>query len=256
MQETRPWFTIQAIDETTYILSEYHHWEQTHCYLLIGREKALLIDTGLGIGNIGEAVAKLTSKPVTAVATHVHWDHIGGHKHFPDFYAHKAELPWLQGQFPLPLSVVRHMVTDRCDLPDGFDINSYEIFQGSPCKLLEDGDLIDLGERTVQVLHTPGHAPGHMCFWEQGRKNLYTGDLVYRGTLFANYPSTNPEAYLKSLEKAAKLPAERIFPGHQDLDIRPELVMQMRDAFRELKREGKLHHGGGIFQYKDWSVSL
>jgi len=256
MKNMTNWFTVDRIDKDTYILSEYRHWEQTHCYLLIGKERALLIDTGLGIGDIGAEVSKLTDKPVTAVATHIHWDHIGGHNCFPDFYAHKAELPWLQGQFPLPLGAVRHMVTDHCDLPEGFDVDSYEIFQGSPAKLLEDGDTLDLGGRCVQVLHTPGHAPGHLCFWEAERKYLYSGDLVYRGTLFANYPSTDPVQYLESLEKVAALPAERILPGHHDLDIQPDMVIRMRDAFRDLKREGKLHHGSGTFQYEDWSVSL
>ena len=86
------WFTIDEIDKETYIISEYRHWEETHCYLLNGAEQSLLIDTGLGICNIYNEVIKLTSKPIIAVATHIHWDHIGGHEYFPDFYAHKDEL--------------------------------------------------------------------------------------------------------------------------------------------------------------------
>ena len=70
----KDWFTIDKIDEQTYIISEYRHPEETHCYLLIGSERCLLIDTGLGICNIYEQVRKLTNKPVTAVATHIHWD--------------------------------------------------------------------------------------------------------------------------------------------------------------------------------------
>lgn len=79
------WFTVDKIDNDTYIISEYRHWEETHCYLLNGAERSLLIDTGLGICNIYNEVAKLTDRPVEAVATHIHWDHIGGHKYFPDF---------------------------------------------------------------------------------------------------------------------------------------------------------------------------
>ena len=91
------WFTKEIIDQDTCILSEYRHWEETHCYLLQGQERSLLIDTGLGICSIYDQVRILTDQPVTAVATHVHWDHIGGHQYFPDFYAHEAELSWLQG---------------------------------------------------------------------------------------------------------------------------------------------------------------
>ncbi len=253
----KDWFTIDKIDVTTYIISEYRHPEETHCYLLIGSERCLLIDTGLGICNIREQVRKLTDKPVTAVATHIHWDHIGGHKYFAtDFYAHCAELDWLNGKFPLPINAVRSMVTDRCDLPDGFDVSAYEIFQGTPTKALNGGETIDIGDRKIEVLHTPGHSPGHLCFWEKERGYLFTGDLIYKGMLFAYYQSTDPEAYLHSLETVAALRAKRLFPAHHSLDIRPEIAVRMRDAFRELKAQGKLHHGAGIFNYGDWSISL
>lgn len=250
------WFTIDQVDESTFILSEYRHWEQTHCYLLIGKERALLIDTGLGICNIREPVRRLTDKPVAAVATHVHWDHIGGHRYFPEFYVHPEERSWLCGGFPLPVQAVRSMVADRCELPDDFDVSSYEIFQGEPTGVLRDGDRVDLGGRVLQALHTPGHSPGHLCFWEAERGYLFSGDLIYKGTLFANYPSTDPQRYLTSLEKVAALPASRIFPGHHSLDIRPEIAGRMRAAFQDLNAQGKLRHGSGTFDFGDWAVAL
>lgn len=250
------WFTIDKIDDTTYIISEYRHWEETHCYLLIGSERCLLIDTGLGICNIHEQVRKLTDKPIIAIATHIHWDHIGGHKYFPDFYAHGAELPWLNGKFPLSIQTVRAMVVERCDLPEGFDVSTYEIFQGMPTKVLGGGEIIDFGDRKIQALHTPGHSPGHLCFWEETRGYLFTGDLIYKDTLFAYYPSTDPEAYLKSLEIVAELQSKRLFPAHHSLDIQPEISVRMRDSFRKLKSQGNLHHGAGKFDYGDWSVWL
>ena len=250
------WFTIDKIDEHTHIISEYRHWEETHCYLLVGGDRTLLIDTGLGICNIYEEVRKLTDKPVTAIATHIHWDHIGGHRYFPDFYAHEAELPWLQGAFPLSIETVREMVLDRCEALEDFDVNTYTMFQGTPTRVLKGGEMLDLGGRVVQALHTPGHSPGHLCFWEAARGDLYTGDLVYLDTLFAYYPSTDPEAYLTSLEVIAALPARRVFPAHHSLDVPPDLPAQMRDALRRLKEEGKLRHGAGTFQYDGWGIWL
>lgn len=250
------WFTIDKIDEETFIISEYRHWEETHCYLLNGTERSLLIDTGLGICNIYEEVTELTDKPVTAVATHIHWDHIGGHKYFPDFYAHGEELSWLNGEFPLSDDTVRSMVVDRCELPKGFDVSGYTMFQGVPTRVLKDHDIIDIGGREIEVLHTPGHSPGHMCFWEKERGYLFTGDLVYKDTLFAYYPSTDPAAYLASLEKISGLPAAGVFPAHHSLDIKPEIIIRMRDAFRELKAKGMLRHGSGTFDYGDWAVWL
>lgn len=250
------WFTIDSIDKDTYIISEYRHWEETHCYLLNGSERSLLIDTGLNICDISEEVKRLTDKPVTAVATHIHWDHIGGHKYYPDFYANEAELDWLAGGFPLTIETVRSMVADRCDLPEGYDLSSYELFQGTPSRILRDGDIVDIGSRVIEVLHTPGHSPGHMCFLEKDRGYLFTGDLVYRDTLFAYYPSTDPEAYLNSLEKVAALSVKRVFPAHHSLDVKPEILVRMRDAFRRLKADGKLCHGSGVFNYGDWAVWL
>jgi len=250
------WFTIDRISADTYIISEYRHWEETHCYLLNGAERSLLIDTGLGICNIYDELKMLTDKPVTAVATHIHWDHIGGHKYFPDFYAHEEELNWLNGEFPLTMEQIKDMVIDRCELPEGYDVNKYEFFQGTPTRVLKDGDVIDIGGRSVQVMHTPGHSPGHMCFWERDRGYLLTGDLVYKDTLFAYYPSTDPEAYLASLEKVSALPVNRVLPAHHTLDIQPEILSRMRDALRQLKAEGKLHHGSGTFDYGDWAIWL
>ena len=252
----KDWFTTDQIDRETYIISEYRHWEETHCYLLNGSEYSLLIDTGLGICNIFDKIKGLTELPVTAAATHIHWDHIGGHKYFPDFYAHEAELNWLKGEFPLTMEQIKEMVVDRCDLPEGYDVNKYEFFQGEPARVLKDNDVIDIGGRFVQAVHTPGHSPGHMCFWEKERGYLFTGDLVYKDTLFAYYPSTDPEAYLNSLEKVSALPVTRVFPAHHSLDIQPEILTRMRDAFRQLQNKGKLHHGSGTFDYGDWSVWL
>ncbi|NFL74462.1 MBL fold metallo-hydrolase [Clostridium sporogenes] len=248
------WFTIDHIDKDTHIISEYRHWEETHAYLLNGTERSLLLDTGLGICNIYDEVIKLTDKPVTAVATHIHWDHIGGHKFFPDFYAHEDELNWLNGEFPLTLEQIKDMVVDRCDLPEGYNVDNYRFFQGTPTMVLKDNDIIDIGGRSIQVLHTPGHSPGHICFFEKERGYLFTGDLVYKDTLFAYYPSTDPKAYLKSIERVATLPVKKVFPAHHSLDIHPEILIRMRDAFRHLESEGKLHHGNGTFKYKDFAI--
>lgn len=250
------WFTTEWVDGRTAVISEYQHWEETHCYLVIGDERALLIDTGLGVGDILTQVRQLTDNPVVAVATHIHWDHIGGHHLFPTFYAHRAEQAWLEGAFPLPIQAVRRMLSENCVLPEDFDLNHYQLFQGHPSRWLADGECIDLGGRRLDVLHTPGHSPGHLCFWEAEQGYLFSGDLAYKGTLFANYPSTDPENYLHSLERVAELPVRRVLPGHHSLDIGPDILPRMRDALRLLERAGKLRHGSGTFTYEDWAIAL
>lgn len=78
------WFTIDKIAKASYAISEYGHWEKVRSFLLIGKNTALLIDAGLGIGNIFEVVSSLTKLPIIASLTHVHWDHIGGLRDFSD----------------------------------------------------------------------------------------------------------------------------------------------------------------------------
>lgn len=251
------WFTIEKIDEETFMISEYKHWEETHCYLLEGSERCLLIDTGLGVENILNEVEKLTDKAVTVVTSHVHYDHFGGHKYFPDFYVHQEELEWINGGFPLTIEQVRNfLVEEPCDFPENFDVNDYYLFEGNPSRILKDRDIIELGNRTIEILHTPGHSPGHMCFFEKDRGYLYTGDLIYIGELFAYYPSTDPVAYMNSIKKLLPLPVKRILPAHHDLDVPLSIIEEMDKAFTDLYKNGKLKHGSGTFSYKNFGIKL
>ncbi len=167
-----------------------------------GTEKCLLIDTGLGVENILEQVQKLTDKPVTVVTTHVLYDYLGGHKYFPDIYVHEAKIEWINGRFPFTIEQVRNfLIEEPCEFPKDFDVNDYNLFKGTPTRVLKDNDTIELGERTIQVLHAPGYSPGHMCFFEKDKGYLYTGDLIYMDVLFADFPSTAPVAYMNSTKK-------------------------------------------------------
>lgn len=168
----KEWFTIESVDNDTYVISEYSHWEETHCYLLLGTNKAVLIDTGLGVSSIKDVIDVLTELPLSVITTHAHWDHIGGHNLFEDISVHALEVDWLSGQFPLPLSVVKsNLLKDQCQFPQHFNIDNYRIYQGQPTTILNDGNIIDLGNRKLQVIHTPGHSPGHICLYEKAKEN-------------------------------------------------------------------------------------
>ena len=254
---TSPWFTVEQIDPQTFAVSEYGHWEQTHCYLLCGRERALLIDTGLGVSNLRKVTDALTALPVTAVATHAHWDHIGGHRFFDRIAVHELEKDWLSGKFPLPLqAVIRSLTSAPCDFPQDFDIGAYRVFQGSPQILLRDGDRFDLGGRSVLAIHTPGHSPGHCCFYEEDRGYLYSGDLIYQGCLQAFYPSTDPVLFYDSVKKIRQYPTERIFPGHNQLEIPVSLAGKIENGFLQLEQKGLLRQGSGLFDFGIFQIRI
>lgn len=253
----RDWFTVEQIAQDTWVISEYRHWEETHCYLICGEEKALLLDTGLGVGEIRREVERLTSLPVEVLTTHAHWDHIGGHGQFERILVHPLEEAWISGHFPIPLEVVKRNLTSQpCTFPEGFDIAHYRLYDGGAAGTVTDGDLIDLGGRVLEVLHTPGHSPGHICLYEKERGWLFAGDLLYLGCLYAFYPTTDPGAFAASVDRVAELPLQRIWPGHHSLDVPDDFASQVREGFHSLKREGKLCQGAGIFDFGNFQIQI
>ena len=253
----KDWFTIEKIDNDTFAVSEYRHWEETHCWLLCGKERALLIDSGLGVCDIRSVIDALTDLPVTVVTTHVHWDHIGSHRSFDNIGVYEAEKEWLNGHFPLPLSAVRkNLAAKPCEFPEDFDIDRYEIFQGEPQFLLHDNDVIDLGNRTVQVIHTPGHSPGHCCFYEPERKYMYTGDLIYQGQLDAFYPTTDPKLFYESVKKLQTFDIEKVLPGHHSLNIPVSLIADIAAGFAKIEAAGKLAQGNGLFTFRGFQIMI
>ena len=255
MSKIEHWFTVEKIDTDTYAISEYKHWEETHCFLLCGTKKDILIDTGLGVANIKKITDSLTKRPIMVITTHVHWDHIGGHKYFDNIAVHEAERDWLSVEFPIPLQVVkRNLMCKPCDFPLDFSIDDYRIFQGVPQIILHDGDCINFGNRKLFVIHTPGHSPGHCCFYEPERKYLFSGDLVYSGCLDVFYPTTDPQFFLQSVRKVHSLEIDRILPAHHQLDIPVSMISKIENAFSQLEQEGKLKQGNGIFNFGDFQI--
>ena len=251
------WFTIERIDPDTYAISEYRHWEQTHAYLVLGRERAALIDTGLGVGDIGAVVKGLTDRPIQVLTTHVHWDHIGGHRYFDHFGVHEAEKDWICRRFPIPLGVAKsNLLKKPCRLPAGFDAGRYRIFQGKPNRLWHDGESVDLGGRSLRILHTPGHSPGHVCFYEEATGYLFSGDLIYAGELDAFYPSTDPVAFMDSVKKISQLPVSRILPGHYSLALPVSLIREIDAAFTGLYDTGRLIQGNGVFPFGRFRIHI
>jgi len=251
------WFTVEELDASTYAISEYGHWEETHCYLLCGTEKAALIDTGLGVANIRKVVESLTALPIIVFTTHVHWDHIGGHAYFDDIAVHGAERQWVTNQFPLPLDAVKRSLTCRpCRFPKGFDISAYRLYKGAPSIIFHDKDSYDLGNRRLSVIHTPGHSPGHCCFYEADRQYLYSGDLIYKGCLDAFYPTTNPQQFYQSVRKLKELEIDRVLPGHHQLSVPVCIIGKIEEAFCELARQGNLAQGKGVFDFGDFQIHI
>ncbi len=222
-----------------------------------GTEKAVLIDTGLGIANIKEIIDRLTTLPIMIATTHIHWDHIGGHKYFDKIAVYETEKDWLSVKFPIPLQAVKHnLMCKPCEFPPNFNIEDYQIFQGIPQRILRDGDCIDLGNRKLIVIHTPGHSPGHCCFYEPEREYLLSGDLIYSGCLDAFYPTTNPFLFWQSVKKVKSLEIKRLLPSHHQLNVSVGIIERIEKAFSELANKGMLKQGAGVFDFEDFQIHI
>ena len=108
----------------------------------------------------------------------------------------------------------------------------------------------------LTVLHTPGHSPGHCCFYEEERGHLFTGDLIYQGCLDAFYPTTDPLSFRQSVQKVRSLPVRRLLPGHHSLELPVSLVDRVAEAFDGLDRQGQLHQGAGAFSFDGFQIHL
>lgn len=169
----------------------------------------------------------------------------------------RCDNDWLTDSFPIPLAMVKSFLTkEPCDFPQDFSIENYSVCRREPTKILHDGQKIDLGGRTLLVVHTPGHSPGHCCFFEPERGYLFSGDLIYKGKLDAFYPTTDPMQFMHSIKKVKKLPVKKILPGHHSLDVPVDLIEKIGLAFKQLYAQNKLHHGSGIFDFEEFSLHI
>lgn len=258
---TDPWFTVERIDETTFAISEYGHWEKVHSFLLLGSEKAALIDTGLGIDNIKRITDQLTDLPITVITTHVHIDHIGCHGKFDEIYVHELEKDWLiNGIKGLPIEQIRKDIGRDITLPTpaSFDPASYTPFQGHPSETMKDRDIINPGNRPLTILHTPGHSPGHVCILDENSGYLFTGDLLYTGTpVYAFYPTTNPVDLVDSLERIANLSGlKRIYGSHNQLGLDIHILEDVKEAVKELREKNAIRHGSGLHTFGRFAVKF
>lgn len=134
--------------------------------------------------------------------------------------------------------------------------NWFTVEQIDTDTILHDGDCLDLGNRKLTVIHTPGHSPGHCCFYEAERKYLYSGDLIYKGCLDAFYPTTDPQQFYQSVKKIGGFRVEKVLPAHHQLFISVGIIDRIEKAFCKLKEQGNLEQGKGVFDFGDFQIHI
>jgi glyoxylase-like metal-dependent hydrolase (beta-lactamase superfamily II) len=174
----------------------------TNCWLLAreGSDEALVVDPGFDGARVLALLEAAGKRPVAVVATHGHYDHVGS----------AAEVCGSE----LPLYIHKDdelALTDPAAWGAGFP---QPVLRPSEVRTLSDGELLEMAGLEVEVIHTPGHTPGSVCFRTEDL--VFSGDLVFRGTVGrSDFPNSDPAAMERSLLRFLLLPDElAVYPGH------------------------------------------
>ncbi len=245
------WDTITRLGDNLYRISEpiatfapQFGVKMVNMYLVVGKERAALIDTGTGIGDaestfsVRAEIRKITSLPALALNSHYHWDHTGANAQFDEIAMNEIEIE-LYSQEPDTSAYHTAMQAPnvRAALPPDFDPDAYRIVRKPITRKLCDGDTIDLGSLTLTAIHTPGHSPGHTAFFDESSSALFTADAAYCGPMlkallvYACFTGSDPHAFAASARRLSQLRGVKtICPGHEDIISNPNWLSGLADA--------------------------
>ena len=255
VETNQSWYEVYSLQEDTYAIYEPYQFEEAISYLLIGANKALLVDTGTGIGDLKNLVAELTQLPVAVLNTHIHWDQVGNNSQFDEILVYNSlesitklytgyDNTYLQG----------HILGDSVwkPLPEGIDPATWKIPPVKSTDLIENGMILDLGNRPIEVIHSPGHSPDSICLLDKKNKLPFCGDLFYAGPLYAFEQDVNIQDYIASLETLTKRIDEfdYLCPSHNVPMVNSDILPIVQDAFQEIMRgKGKYSESENIRRY-------
>lgn len=226
------WFNIKQLDPDIWAFREPKHNQDVLCYFIKGQTQNVLIDTGLGLANLKDALEEITpDQETTVLLTHSHWDHIGGANLFPKvaIFNNPYEESRLNKGW-LPSEMYGFETEDfAVPVPNNFSPGIFQVPGISDFTTFQDGQEIDLGNEHLLVIHTPGHTPGSVCFFLEKSRLLFSGDTLYPGPEYLYLPESNFEHYKQSLNKLLEIThglPKRIFPGHNAFSAEPLLLQR------------------------------
>src|SRR6202035_2549303 len=233
-----PWFEVYKPAKGVFAIYEPHQAEETIGYLILGETRALLFDTGMGISDIKKVTSELTKLPIVVLNSHTHDDHVGGNWQFDTVYAMDTEFTRTNAKGSREDAQAEITPDQICgDLPKSFDAKAYATKPWRISRFLHDGDTIDLGGRTIEVLATPGHTPDAICILDRANGLLFTGDTYYPAPIWLFRPETDLAAYEKSIARLAALaPEVKTVLGAHNIPVAPPTVLPaLVQAFAELQ---------------------
>jgi glyoxylase-like metal-dependent hydrolase (beta-lactamase superfamily II) len=206
-----------------------------------GRDCDLLFDTGLGHFSLRSHVPLVTERKLTCVASHTHFDHIGCHHEFPERCVHRAEAKILADPRNEWTVADRYATDEMFDgMPQGWDTARYRILPAPAGRLLEHGDIVGLGDRAFEVIHTPGHSPGGIALYEKKTGILLSGDIIYDGPLIDDVYHSQVDDYVETLLRMRDLEVSVVHGGHFP-SFGKVRYRQLIDEYLAQKRQAGCH---------------
>ena len=257
-----PWFEVYKIRPGVFAIYEPHQSEEVISYLLLGTQKALLFDTGMGISNMRKLVEGITSLPVSVLNSHTHNDHVGDNWRFDDIYAMDTDFTRANAKGSSHDAQAEIAPGEVCgELPSDFIPGEYATKPFHVSHWLHDGDQIALGGRTVRVIATPGHTPDSISLLDERNRLLFTGDTFYPGPIFLYRPETDLDAYVASVKKLAAMAPrlELLLPAHNVAVADPGYLAQVVSAMEEVrsgKRKPILQNGTTVYSFSGFSFRM
>ena len=232
-----PWFEVYKAAPDTFAIYEPHQAEETISYLILGKEKALLFDTGMGISDIRNVVSQLTKLPVIVLNSHTHNDHVGGNWQFETIYGVDSDFSRQNAKGSSEDAQAELAPGQICGgLPANFSAKTYRTNPWTISHYVHDGETIDLGGRSIEILFTPGHTPDALSLLDRANKLLFTGDTYYPATIWLYRPETDFTAYAKSIARLAALtPQIKIVLGAHNIPVaKPSVLVNLLPAFAKV----------------------
>lgn len=226
--DKKEWFKVEQVEDNVWAIREPKHEQDVVSYFIVGREKNVMIDSGMGLADI-KNVLPSTDNPTNLLLSHTHWDHVGGATQFSDisvfddpYETNRLRIGWRPREMPGfdPGSFLTQV-------PSDFSSDEFLIPGNPNFRTFKDGEEIELGDLTILVIHTPGHTPGSTSFFIQETGQLFTGDTLYPGPEYLHMQESNPDDYFKSIENLNNMLKGKIttiFPAHNAIKASPELL--------------------------------
>jgi glyoxylase-like metal-dependent hydrolase (beta-lactamase superfamily II) len=237
-----PWFEVYRVAPAVFAIYEPHQAEEVISYLIVGDKQALLFDTGMGISDLKKITTELTRAPILVLNSHTHNDHVGDNWQFETVYGMDTEFTRQNARGSREDAQAELTADQICgSLPRGFDPKTYATKPWKNKAYIHEGDRIDLGGRSVEVIATPGHTPDAISLLDRSNGLLFTGDTYYPAPIWLFRPETDLAAYGASIRRLAALaPQIKMVLGAHNVPVALPSVLPRLVAAFDAVRSGKV----------------